>query len=388
MFCCTGRADHVQTPYEQKEGCSCLCGVVRVMILGEPLKTTLCHCQDCRKWTGSVGQMAVWYHREDVLCSGELAEFGTSSRVRKSCAECHSHILTSLPRAGLIEVCVGSASQLSLNAHFFYVTPMIDFGDDVPKFVDFPASLGGSGVQASSWDLHRDVTQAFHGSCLCGSVFVSISGEPKTTAFCHCLVCRSWTGSSGHFAVVFDEDLVQISGELISTRHGHRNCARCLACITSRHSAAAPGFLEVCGGILHSPPRVQAHWNYGQRILSVKDGLAKFKDLPTELGGSGDVLGQEMAAPYAVTLERKGEGHEDLGLELSFAGRKCRVLKVRRHSLIHDWNQSCACDSVVGIYDRLISINGRTPTTPEEGEALGRETGKLVLIFAKFQYFE
>ena len=191
----------------------------------------------------------------------------SSLRVRKSCAECHSHILTSLPRAGLIEVCVGSASQLSLNAHFFYVTPMIDFGDDVPKFVDFPASLGGSGVQASSWDLHRDVTQAFHGSCLCGSVFVSISGEPKTTAFCHCLVCRSWTGSSGHFAVVFDEDLVQISGELISTRHGHRNCARCLACITSRHSAAAPGFLEVCGGILHSPPRVQAHWNYGQRIL-------------------------------------------------------------------------------------------------------------------------
>ena len=33
----------------------------------------------------------------------------------------------------------------------------------MPKFVDFPASLGGSGVRADSWDLHPDVTQAFHG---------------------------------------------------------------------------------------------------------------------------------------------------------------------------------------------------------------------------------
>ena len=44
--------------------------------------------QDCRKWTGSVGQMAVWYHREDVLCSGELAEFGTSSRRNSNPAIC------------------------------------------------------------------------------------------------------------------------------------------------------------------------------------------------------------------------------------------------------------------------------------------------------------
>jgi len=328
--------------------------------------------------------MAIWYRREDVLCSGQLLEFKAGSRVRKSCAKCHSHILTSLPRAGLVEVCLGSAGEISLNAHFFYVTPLIDFGDEVPKFVDFPASLGGSGVRAESWDLHPDVTQAFHGKCLCGSVIVAVSGEPKITAFCHCLECQKWTGSSGHFAVIFDEALVQIAGDLKTTSDGHRNCSKCLACIASTHCAKTPGLLQICGGILNSPPRLQGHWNYGQRVLSVRDGMAKFKEFPAEFGGSGAVLGEE-AAPYVVTIQRKDE---DLGLELSFSDRKCRVLKVRRHSLIHEWNQSCASDSMVCIYDRLISINGMMATIREEREQLGRATGKIVLIFAKFRYFE
>ncbi|CAE7530817.1 unnamed protein product [Symbiodinium pilosum] len=314
-------------------GCTCICGSCRVTVLGEPLKTTLCHCQDCRRWTGSVGQLAIWHRQDDVLCSGKLVEFVTGARVRKSCARCRSHILTSLPKAGLIELCV--ASKISLQAHFFYVTPLIDIKDDVPKFVDFPASLGGSGVQAESWEQCTDNLQVFYGSCPCGAIAVSISAEPTTTIFCHCRECRSWTGSCGHLAVVFEASLVQIAGELISVGHGgRRNCAKCSACIASAHSPEgpeAPNLLEVCGGILNAPPRVQAHWKYSERILSIKDGCAKFKDFPKDMGGSGDVLGQEVA-PYAVTLFRKDE---DLGLEFSFVGRKCRVLKVRRHSLIH-----------------------------------------------------
>ena len=31
----------------------------------------------------------------------------------------------------MVEVCLGSAGEISLNAHFFYVTPLIDFGDEV-----------------------------------------------------------------------------------------------------------------------------------------------------------------------------------------------------------------------------------------------------------------
>ncbi|KAL3457419.1 Mss4-like protein [Aspergillus heterothallicus] len=32
---------------------SCFCGAIRVEYTGEPLKSALCHCNDCRKITGS-----------------------------------------------------------------------------------------------------------------------------------------------------------------------------------------------------------------------------------------------------------------------------------------------------------------------------------------------
>jgi len=32
------------------------------------------------------------------------------------------------------------------------------------------------------------------------------------------------------------------------------------------------------------------HVNYQEKVLSVRDGLPKFKDMPKELGGSGEML--------------------------------------------------------------------------------------------------
>jgi len=32
------------------------------------------------------------------------------------------------------------------------------------------------------------------------------------------------------------------------------------------------------------------HINYGEAVMSVKDGLPKFKDLPKDFGGSGEML--------------------------------------------------------------------------------------------------
>ena len=32
------------------------------------------------------------------------------------------------------------------------------------------------------------------------------------------------------------------------------------------------------------------HVHYGEKVLSVRDGLPKFKDFPKDFGGSGDTL--------------------------------------------------------------------------------------------------
>jgi hypothetical protein len=40
-------------------------------------------------------------------------------------------------------------------------------------------------------------------------------------------------------------------------------------------------------GLVH---QATLHVHYGEKVLSVKDGLPKFKDFPKDFGGSGDVL--------------------------------------------------------------------------------------------------
>ena len=40
-------------------------------------------------------------------------------------------------------------------------------------------------------------------------------------------------------------------------------------------------------GLAHVP---ELHVHYGNKTVSVKDGLPKFKDMPADFGGSGDML--------------------------------------------------------------------------------------------------
>lgn len=58
---------------------SCLCGGVQFVVSGEPLRTGLCHCKDCRKAGGSVfSAYAVW-PREAFETSGIVSTYGGRS---------------------------------------------------------------------------------------------------------------------------------------------------------------------------------------------------------------------------------------------------------------------------------------------------------------------
>ena len=51
------------------------------------------------------------------------------------------------------------------------------------------------------------------------------------------------------------------------------------------------GFIDVYGALLQGFKfNPTAHVNYENAILRIKDGLPKFKDFPTEFGGSGAML--------------------------------------------------------------------------------------------------
>jgi hypothetical protein len=66
----------------------CLCGRVQYEVRGEPMRTGLCHCADCRKESGSVfATFAIW-PRAAFSSTGDVAVF----QGRSFCPTCGSRL--------------------------------------------------------------------------------------------------------------------------------------------------------------------------------------------------------------------------------------------------------------------------------------------------------
>lgn len=66
----------------------CLCGAVRYRVSGRPLRVGLCHCQDCRKSSGSAYAMFGVWDRAAYAGEGELRTF----KGRSFCPTCGSRV--------------------------------------------------------------------------------------------------------------------------------------------------------------------------------------------------------------------------------------------------------------------------------------------------------
>jgi hypothetical protein len=136
----------------------------------------------------------------------------------------------------------------------------------------------------------------YEAGCACGAVKLEVSGEPAVQAYCHCESCRSWLGAPVHAASLWPTPNVRVVkgsdnlGMYKRTDSSHRQfCKSCGAPVLVGHPAM--GLTDIPAGSvrgLRYTPTV--HVNYGEKVLSVHDGLPKFKDFPKEFGGSGDVL--------------------------------------------------------------------------------------------------
>eukprot|EP00966_Prymnesium_polylepis_P052588 1217764-Prymnesium_polylepis.1 len=150
-------------------------------------------------------------------------------------------------------------------------------------------------------------------------------GEPNVMCMCHCNACRSWTGGISQAIVMYASDDVEITGELNQTmvpyRGGYpdsnkvgvmpkgfsrrKSCKRCHACVINDHSDTGQ-LIDICGGLLDFEPGgflPTMHVNYGSRIIDMSDGLAKFKDVPSEFGGTGEII------PETAERETLGLAH-------------------------------------------------------------------------------
>jgi hypothetical protein len=138
----------------------------------------------------------------------------------------------------------------------------------------------------------------YRGSCFCGAVEITVSGTPVGMGFCHCASCRLWSAAPVNAFTLWAPEDVRVTkgGTTVGTFSKHPRSHRkfCRSCgghvmtdhpqwnLTDVYAAVIPDF----------PFKAGVHVNYQEHVVRMQDGLPKQKDLPKEMGGSGELLSE------------------------------------------------------------------------------------------------
>ena len=140
--------------------------------------------------------------------------------------------------------------------------------------------------------------ESYKGSCFCGAVEFTVSGEPAGMGYCHCDSCRHWSAGPVNAFTLWSPEAVKITqgadniGTYNKTPQSFRKwCKTCGGHIFTEHPEM--GLTDVYAAVLPQLPfQPGVHVNYQETVLHVRDGLPKMKDVPAEMGGSGDTLAE------------------------------------------------------------------------------------------------
>ena len=137
------------------------------------------------------------------------------------------------------------------------------------------------------------MSQTYKGSCFCGAVQLTATGQPAAMGYCHCESCRKWSAGPVNAFTLWQPDALKVTrgaekiGEYHKTANSHRKwCKDCGGHLFTDH----PGWSLVdvyAAAIPTFPYQPGVHVNYQETKLRVGDGMPKLKDLPKEMGGSG-----------------------------------------------------------------------------------------------------
>lgn len=143
----------------------------------------------------------------------------------------------------------------------------------------------------------------YQGKCFCGDVQFTVSGAPEAMAYCHCDSCRNWSaGPVSSFTLwkpenvritkgadniaMFDKNPVTNDEAVVSLR---KWCKTCGGHLYTDHPTM--GLIDVPAVVIEDMSFEPGfHVHYQESVHKMQDGLPKFKDLPTEAGGSGEQL--------------------------------------------------------------------------------------------------
>ncbi len=97
---------------EKLEG-GCMCGRVRYILQSKPFESSMCHCTDCRKASGSHSVAWVTVPADDFECVGTPTSYASSPGVKRTfCPACGTSLtFHSKKREGYIDIATGSLDR-------------------------------------------------------------------------------------------------------------------------------------------------------------------------------------------------------------------------------------------------------------------------------------
>jgi hypothetical protein len=123
-----------------------------------------------------------------------------------------------------------------------------------------------------------------------------VTGEPAAAGYCHCDSCRHWSAGPVNAFTLWPPDALEITrgedriGSFSKTPRSIRKwCTTCGGHLFTEHPDWA--LVDVYASLMPEFPfEPGVHVHYQESRLPLRDGLPKMKDIPEEMGGSGQTI--------------------------------------------------------------------------------------------------
>jgi len=142
------------------------------------------------------------------------------------------------------------------------------------------------------------IAMTHDGSCFCGAVRFTVTGEPLAMGYCHCESCRSWSASPVNGFSLWKPEAVKVTrgAGFVETYSKTPNslrkwCRQCGGHVMNDHPVW--GVVDVYAAVLPTLDfKPGVHVNYAESALPIRDGLPKLRDFPADLGGTGEAVAE------------------------------------------------------------------------------------------------
>lgn len=177
----------------------CLCGRVRYAVSGAPAWVAHCHCQSCRRATGTVmASFAGFLKPRYAVVQGVPGAVQSSPGVRRRfCPDCGTPLTYEAERwpeeTHIHLATLDQPAAFWPTSHVFTAEamPWLKLDDGLPRYAGLSRGAAPEPATVPAPAAPDEIT----GGCLCGAVRYRLDEALSGVHLCHCRMCQRSTGS-------------------------------------------------------------------------------------------------------------------------------------------------------------------------------------------------